>query len=131
MHQYCRRPIEDLGFPPWRKYEFVKQCLQQVHCQVQLMMARHLAFTLEISTMYSRSTIKNAVHKCCHPLAKATAARYQSPYTQEETCVIVFITTNTPLRHYRPPIATTLHDSLHLYQYLGSQNLDMFHGTNK
>jgi hypothetical protein len=59
--------------------EFTKQCLQQGHGWIQPIKARPWAFTLKLATLYSRSTFKNAVHMCCHPLAKAVAANLQHP----------------------------------------------------
>jgi hypothetical protein len=47
VHQRCRRPIIDLRFSPWRKSSLSKQCLQQEHCQAQLIKARRWIFTLK------------------------------------------------------------------------------------
>jgi hypothetical protein len=70
IYKRCCCPIEDLGFSPWIKSNFTKQCLQQDHYQVQPMEARPWTFTLEIATRYSKSTTKNkcSPHMCFHPL---------------------------------------------------------------
>jgi hypothetical protein len=69
-------------------------------------------------------------HKCNPqalppPLAKAAAARYQTPDTPVSPIVIAC---NTSLRHFN--LLHSHHDFLHLCQYLGNQNFDMSHGTN-
>jgi hypothetical protein len=63
-HKRYRRSTEDLGFSPWRNSDFTKQYLEQAHCKVQPMKAKHWAFILEIVT---RRSTNNKVKLCATP----------------------------------------------------------------
>jgi hypothetical protein len=95
------------------------------------MKASPWAFTMKIVTLYSRSTITNAIHKHYQTLLPRPLLQETKHLTHRKKSVPpVFIASNTHLHHFKPPITATMTFSTSINTF-ENQNFDMSYGISK